>query len=156
NESLIKRLAGISHRPTWEAVARERAFLASHGGGCHAAIAATALPREYGTVFSAKAQTAKGTDERWALETTVRPSIAADAKIWPRPDERERQTRRELVVSPPPADRGLWVSRSEALPTGWFLQADRFVWAAGGRTWRKLANRGIWVHGCADGLGDGE
>jgi hydroxymethylbilane synthase len=30
------------------------------------------------------------------------------------------------------------------------------VWAAGTRTWQKLADRGIWVHGCADGLGDEE
>src|SRR5262245_1355562 len=77
NESLIKRLGEISHAQTWEAVARERAFLESHGGGCHAAIAATALPREYGTVFSAKAQMATGTDERWLLETTGRPSTPA-------------------------------------------------------------------------------
>jgi hydroxymethylbilane synthase len=85
-----------------------------------------------------------------------RPYTPADAKIWPRPDERDRQVRRELIVSPPAVDRALWVSRSHALPTGWFLQANRIVWAAGGRTWRKLAKRGVWVHGCADGLGDGE
>jgi hydroxymethylbilane synthase len=156
NEALIKRLREVSHTPTWDAVARERAFLASHGGGCHAALGATALPREYGTVFSAKAQTAAGNDEQWSLDVSGRQGTPADAKIWPRPDERERQVRRELVVSPPAPDRGLWVSRSEALPTGWFLQPDRIVWAAGGRTWRKLAKRGIWVHGCADGLGDGE
>jgi hypothetical protein len=30
------------------------------------------------------------------------------------------------------------------------------VWAAGGRTWRKLAARGVWINGCADGLGDEE
>ena len=156
NESLITRLRELSHPPTWDAVARERAVLESYGGGCHAAIAATVLPREYGTVFSAKAQTAKGTDEQWSLDVSGRAGTPADANIWPRPDERHRQVRRELVVAPPPAERGLWVSRSEALPTGWFLQPDRIVWTAGGRTWRKLANRGVWVHGCADGLGDGE
>jgi hydroxymethylbilane synthase len=30
------------------------------------------------------------------------------------------------------------------------------VWAAGGTTWRRLAARGVWVHGSADGLGDAE
>jgi hypothetical protein len=30
------------------------------------------------------------------------------------------------------------------------------VWTAGGTTWRKLAARGVWVNGCADGLGDEE
>jgi hydroxymethylbilane synthase len=30
------------------------------------------------------------------------------------------------------------------------------IWASGSTTWRKLAARGIWVNGCADGLGDAE
>jgi hydroxymethylbilane synthase len=31
--------------------------------------------------------------------------------------------------------------------------AQKKVWAAGTRTWYKLAKKGIWVQGCADGLG---
>ncbi len=30
---------------------------------------------------------------------------------------------------------------------------SRKVWAAGSRTWKELAKKGIWVEGCADGLG---
>jgi len=30
------------------------------------------------------------------------------------------------------------------------------VWSAGSRTWRKLAAAGVWVHGCADGLGEAD
>jgi hydroxymethylbilane synthase len=30
---------------------------------------------------------------------------------------------------------------------------SRKVWAAGNRTWTELAKKGIWVEGCADGLG---
>ena len=30
------------------------------------------------------------------------------------------------------------------------------MWTAGSTTWRRLAARGVWVHGCADGLGDDE
>jgi hydroxymethylbilane synthase len=36
------------------------------------------------------------------------------------------------------------------------MPVDRLVWAAGSTTWTRLAARGIWVHGCADGLGDAE
>jgi hydroxymethylbilane synthase len=32
------------------------------------------------------------------------------------------------------------------------LQSKK-VWAAGSRTWKELAKKGIWVEGCADGLG---
>jgi len=30
------------------------------------------------------------------------------------------------------------------------------IWTAGTRSWEKLARRGIWVNGCADGLGEHE
>ena len=60
-------------------------------------------------------------------------------------------------TSPSPADgAGFWVARAEALPDGWPPRARSVVWAAGGTTWRRLAARGVWVHGCADGLGDAE
>jgi hydroxymethylbilane synthase len=42
------------------------------------------------------------------------------------------------------------------LPDGWADAPDTLVWAAGSRTWRRLAARGVWVHGCADGLGEDE
>jgi hydroxymethylbilane synthase len=77
-------------------------------------------------------------------------------QIWPRPDERHRGTRRPLDVAPPAADGGYWVARAEALPEHWTVGPDRLVWAAGTTTWRRLAARGVWVHGCADGLGDHE
>jgi hydroxymethylbilane synthase len=51
---------------------------------------------------------------------------------------------------------GFWVARAEALPEAWAVPPERIVWAAGQRTWEKLARRGIWVHGSADGLGDEE
>ncbi len=56
----------------------------------------------------------------------------------------------------PSDDVGFWIARAEALPAEWDVQAGRIVWAAGLRTWERLAGRGVWVHGCADGLGDNE
>jgi hypothetical protein len=64
--------------------------------------------------------------------------------------------RRPLDVHRPSSDRGIWVTRADALPPAWQLGGDQVVWAAGTRTWLKLAARGTWVHGCADGLGDSE
>jgi hydroxymethylbilane synthase len=42
------------------------------------------------------------------------------------------------------------------LPDDWTVSPEQLVWAAGGTTWRRLAARGVWVNGCADGLGDEE
>lgn len=158
NHALRDRLRAISHEPTWRAVTKEREVLAAHGGGCHEALGATVLPRRYGHVISVRAHTTRGGEaEEWLLaDAGDRFPRAETSRIWPRPDERGHGERRLLAVVQPDDDRGFWVSRSEALPSSWTVSADRIVWAAGGTTWRKLAARGIWVHGSAEGLGDGE
>ncbi len=151
-------LAAISHLATWDAVERERAVLASYGGGCHEALGATVLPREYGRVVSIQGRSKVGAEESgWSLVSTgIAPPRARAADIWPRPDERHRAAREALEVDAPSSARALWVARAEALPEHWDVQANRLVWAAGSTTWRRLAARGIWVNGCADGLGDSE
>jgi len=149
--------AAISHEPTWDAVQGERAVLARYGGGCHEALGVTILPREYGSVVSIKGRLSSGASEDgWSLiGAGLVPPRVSETDIFPRRDERQRATRRGLDVAPP-ADGGLWVARAEALPESWRVTTDRLVWAAGGTTWRRLAARGVWVNGCADGLGDSE
>lgn len=155
---ILDRLQAISHLPTWNAVQKERDVLASYGGGCHEAIGATVLPREFGTVVSVRGRSSAGTVEHgWLLtEAGPLPPPAAPGAIWPRPDERHRGRRRALAASAPGDGGGFWVARAEALPDNWRVGTDRLVWAAGLTTWKRLAARGIWVHGCADGLGDAE
>ena len=65
---------------------------------------------------------------------------------------------------------GLWISRANALSKELWkellsLKAEEqnnsqaqelFIWTAGVHSWFKLAQRGLWVHGCADGLGEKE
>lgn len=36
------------------------------------------------------------------------------------------------------------------------VAATGVVWTAGVESWRRLARKGVWVHGCQDGLGEGE
>jgi hydroxymethylbilane synthase len=152
-------LRAISHDPTWHAVMREREVLASYGGGCHEALGATVLPRAYGSVVSVRGRSSAGREDRgWSLVTSggeAPPRTTVD-KIWPRPEERHRASRRPLAAAPPGDDTGLWVARAEALPDDWSVDASRLVWGAGSTTWRRLATRGVWVNGCADGLGDTE
>ena len=158
NHALRDQLRAISHEPTWHAVTKERDVLAAHGGGCHEALGATVLPRRYGRVVSVRANTSRGgRAEEWILADAGERFPRAEAgRLWPRPDERGHGERRLLDVVQPDDDRGFWVARAEALPRAWTVSPDRIVWAAGGTTWRKLAARSIWVHGSAEGLGDGE
>jgi hydroxymethylbilane synthase len=154
--SVRARLAEITHTDTWRAVMREREVLAGHGGGCHAPLGATVLVRDYGEILSVRAQHASHDEAVWTLTSTrPRPPRAPLEHIWPTPVDRAAVVRRPVPATPCRAD-AFWVAREEALPPTWRLVDRTIVWAAGARTWRKLAARGVWVHGCADGLGEGE
>ena len=157
NSAVRRRLDEISHRATWDAVCAERQILAQHGGGCHQALGATVLPRSYGTITSVRARSSNECVTTWSLTSDVRnPPPTSERHIWPRPDERGRARRTPFDIAPPAGMPDLWVSRSEALPDDWGIAPEQLVWAAGSTTWRRLAARGVWVNGCADGLGDDE
>ena len=155
---LVDRLRLISDQATWRAVTAERAVLARYGGGCHQALGATCLTREFGDVLSIHGRRADGGEDKvWDLMTPrALPPKANGWDVWPRPDERQQGTRHAIATPGPDPDDGLWVTRAEALPPAWDVTPDRLVWAAGVRTWERLAERGVWVHGCADGLGTAE
>jgi hydroxymethylbilane synthase len=155
--ALVDRVKAISHEPTWREVQMERDVLAAAGGGCHSALGATALLRPYGRVMSVRADRPLDNWSGWSLaDAGPAPPRASDRDLWPRPDERTHAQRRPLRVAPLEDDCGYCVARAEALPEHWPIEPHRLVWAAGGKTWRRLAARGVWVHGCADGLGDVE
>ncbi|HEX6363222.1 MAG TPA: hypothetical protein VFZ93_09720 [Albitalea sp.] len=155
NAALDVRLQKLSDAATWRAVVREREILAGYGGGCHQAIGATVLTTAFGDVTSVRGRTDAGDVlSTWSLTPHAPPQPKPEpGGIWPRPGERAGVTRRPLDVRDPRDDRGLYVSRNEALPASWTVGPDRIVWAAGASTWRKLASRGIWVHGSSEGLG---
>ncbi len=148
----------ISHAPTRTAVEAERAILTAHGGGCHEAIGATVLVRPYGVVTSTRGLLPGGDEfEQWTLDSASTPPPQANPEaLWPRPDERDQAERTPVAASWPADVDGWWVARADAVPDEVEFAPAQVVWAAGSRTWRRLAARGIWVNGCADGLGDAE
>ena len=156
-DDLADLFARINHEPTWNAVREERRILASFGGGCHEAVGATVLERNYGRITSVRARLSETEVERWSLgSSTPVPPPAPPEKIWPNPEERTDVKRRRLDVAMPQDETGLWVARAEALPESWIVGPDRLVWAAGLRTWGRLSRRHVWVNGCAEGLGEDE
>ena len=150
-------LAPVICARTTADVAAERHYLAEAGGGCHQALGAAVLTKAYGRVVSLRAKGDDGSADvqRWTLENAERawPRVSAD-RVWPPPGTSVAVSRRPIDVPAPDPKLGLWIARAEALPDQWHVAADTFVWAAGSQTRRKLASRGIWVHGSADGLGD--
>ena len=133
-------------------VASERHVLEQHGGGCHQALGAAVIDTPFGRIISIRDRH----HAQWDLLGSARvfPRVAAE-RLWPRRTDTIAAVREPRPVSRPAAD-AFRVARAEALPQDWPLAEDDVVWAAGSTTWRKLAARGVWVNGCADGLGDTE
>ncbi|MEO7191815.1 MAG: hydroxymethylbilane synthase [Vicinamibacterales bacterium] len=157
---LADRVQAVTHEPTRLAVEAERAILASYGGGCHEAIGATVLLREYGRITSLRGQLPNGEVlQDWSLtrsgSATVPPRTDA-SHVWPGPDERQGAERRPLSTAVPAHARALWIARADALPLDYRPSDSQLVWTAGLRSWERLARRGVWVHGSSDGLGDQE
>jgi len=156
---VVAAVATIDHAPTRRAVLAERAVLTAAGGGCHEAIGATVRERDYGTITSVRGQLPSGHARIvWSLDAVGDlPPMTDEDHIWPRRAERQLATRQRLGAVTLPADAsGLLVARAEAWPQGLAAGETQVVWAAGVRTWEKLAAQGVWVHGCAEGLGDEE
>ncbi len=144
-------LDAVVCRETTAAVEEERRILAAHGGGCHQALGAAVLSKPFGQVISARDKDSG--ESRWQLRVTRPefPRVSAD-QVWPAVNGIPAE--RMPVAAGRPETDGWWIARAEALPEDWTPSRRTLVWAAGSHTWRRLAARGVWVGGCADGLGD--
>ncbi|HEX3085396.1 MAG TPA: hypothetical protein VHP99_12770 [Pyrinomonadaceae bacterium] len=150
-------LTPLNCAATFGAVVSEREILRSYGGGCHQKIGASVMRRSYGEVECLRGLT----DDGKVLDGfTLRPSrprpqkISAD-EMWPLKSSDVDWFAREPIEVTPRSE-ALWIAKAEALPENWTIRPDQLVWASGIQTWRKLARRGCWVNGCAEGLGEQE
>jgi len=158
-DDLRSMLAEINCATTFAAVERERQILKSHGGGCHQAIGVNVLIRPYGEVTIVRGIDQDGQDVSRTELVPVRPRPVriGRAQLWPRSEaDNEWFTRESVAVPMPEEGVAILVAKADALPLSWTLSDESIVWAAGLRTWRKLARRGIWVNGSAEGLGEQE
>lgn len=153
---LVDRLAALQHQETFDCVGRERGQLAAFGGGCHQKIGVSCLPHpRFGWVEFFHGEP-EGKSASRAMKFGTAPGKKAPASHWPENGMAGLKGifHRSAIsgVSNPGGD--LFVARAESLPKDWNIAEGQCVWAAGPLTWKKLAARGIWVHGCSDGLGE--
>ena len=141
------------------AVVQERAILCSYGGGCHQKIGASVLRRPYGEITFLRGLTDDGQVlDRVSLKPSrPRPPKVSGDEMWPlSTSDVDWFTRERLDTQPPESGRALWIAKGDALPDDWSVEADQLVWASGIQTWKRLAQRGVWVNGCAESLGEQE
>lgn len=152
-------LASLSTAGDFAAVVEERSILRSYGGGCHQKIGASVLSRPYGEITFLRGLTDDGQVlDRVSLKATKpRPPKVSRDEMWPLSKSAVAWFKREQSEArPPDAARALWIAKADALPDDWSIQSDQLVWASGIQTWKRLAERGVWVNGCAESLGEQE
>jgi hydroxymethylbilane synthase len=160
-------LRSIDHPPTRRAVDVERSLLALRGGGCHQRFGATQIELPgIGTLLYQRAASESGAplesdavQLQWTpeqpLEAPQGNVIAWDgsqaAKSGVEPIEAGIARSAQWLKSAT----ALFVSHRRALPEGDSPQINSaaHIWVPGIDTWQALAARGLWVEGCAEGLG---
>ncbi len=155
-------LRSIHCEETFTSVQKERDILASYGGGCHQKIGVSVLPRSFGKVLFLRGLTDAGETLNQAkierLEA-AKPKLNAEL-CWPLTPSDGFFKREPLAASQWQDQlkkaRYVYVARETALPMDASLKSDQIVWSAGVKTWKKLAERGTWVNGSSEGLGEDE
>ncbi len=158
---LAELLASINDEATLTRVLAERAQLAPTGDEDHP-LGVSIVPVHCGEVEFRRGQRAG----QWIQSAELRrhdsplpPARSHDAVWTGDAAAAERYRRVPLQVRHDQfADTriGLFVARSEAWPEGFQPRPGQVVWSAGIDTWRRLAARGIWVHGSDESLGENE
>ncbi len=155
-------ISTINDASTFESVQAERKILAAYGGGCHQKIGATVLLKPYGKITYLRGLTDAG--EKLDAVTLTRnseplPKAKSLENVWPKDIQDpsiEVFSRSPLSVTKPNPECGLWISKSEAVPSNWKIGPETPVWTAGLKTWKALAKKGIWVYGSSESLGEHE
>ena len=151
--------APLNCADTFAAVAREREILRGYGGGCHQKIGASVLRRPFGEITFLRGLTDDGRvlDSCSMSPLRPRPQQIPRDQLWPLNSSESDWFSRERIPAEPGGDHlSLWIAKADALPDDWCPSAGQIVWASGVQTWKRLAHRGVWVNGSAEGLGEQE
>ena len=162
DEVVKKIIARISNNEIFDSVEIERAILKSYGGGCHQKIGVSHEILETGKLLTVKGETEEGEDlsERSFNnnEGDYFDSLN-DSNYFPSSREEQRFFERKpsidsIEVLKKIKNKGIYVSRSNAIESSNLLDDSNIVWTSGVDTWKSLAQKGYWVHGTSDSLGE--
>jgi hydroxymethylbilane synthase len=157
---LAELLAAVNDEATFGRVIAERARISSTGDEDHP-LGVSIVPVHCGEIEFTRGQ--KG--GQWIQSAELRrhdsplPPAQNERAVWTGDEgSADRYRRVALQVRHDQfadARVALFVARSEAWPDGYSARPGQVVWCAGIDTWRRLAARGIWVHGSDESLGEG-
>lgn len=155
-------LAALDDPPTRAAVAAERALLAERGGGCHQRFGATQVQIEgLGALLYLRDTGEQGPlapELRWTSPAAPRAPLRPwDGSVQPAPAMESVPGIAEVAARRLAAASAAFIAHRRALPELPAAAVNRcaHIWVSGTESWFALAARGVWVEGCAEGLGFG-
>ena len=148
-KDLIDLFADLNCQSTWKEVVEERQILKSYGGGCHQKIGVNCLTRGYGSITILRGEAESGETLRSFEQSQLKIKLSKPLKKWP-----SIFNRKKINVEAPDVN-AHFVAKCMALPES-VDTTDQLLWCSGVETWKKLAESGRWVNGCAESLGEQE
>lgn len=161
NNTVKDLCESLNDKATFLSAHSEREILHRYGGGCHQKIGVAVLEKPCGRVVSLRGLTDAGEVlNQWTLENKTAWTRARHSEnVFPlKPSDNSWFERSPVQVdeSVLRSCSGLMAARADAWPRGYVASPQQMVWTAGIKSWQKLASLGVWVNGCADGLGEDE
>jgi len=163
NDKLLSEMVkSISDPLSIACVSKEREILKKYGGGCHQKIGVSFFPTFFGLVKCEKGETDKGKNfYDWSIFNSLKKNInkANINEIFPEDlsDYKffKRATIKDSINKINSLNKNcIWVSRKSAMPKEASPLSSNVIWASGLKTWKALTQRGIWVNGCSDSMGE--
>lgn len=161
DDARTRRLLQALHDPaTADEVAIERALLADWGGGCHQRFGATCVAGgRLGRMLHVRGLRPDGTaveETRWLerppLERPHGAVRAWDGTLHGRAGSEPLADAADVLAALEPGA-AVFVANERALPEGCERSlAQARIYVPGMASWQRLAARGLWVEGCAEGL----
>lgn len=155
-KEVMNLLKDIHCESTFTTVQREREQLKQWGGGCHQKIGVNRLIRDYGAIMMAKGQ--RDTGEILDIHR-IEGADPVHGLFQQQPQKTTWFERQKLQK--PSLDHtqfnAHWVARALAIPEDVSFDAEtQLIWVSGVETWKALAQRGVWVYGTSDSMGEQE
>ena len=154
--------ASINDESTFEAVSRERKILSQHGGGCHQKIGVSIRKINVGEITNIIGLTEEGVELKESTFNRI-PKLNVEQKvnknaIFPKEKSESVFFKRKFIKTTikkieAMENKGIFISRQDALLDGIRINASNILWTAGVETWKKLAAKGYWINGTSDSLG---
>lgn len=159
DEALKKILKAICCDKTFLSVQKEREVLNSFGGGCHQKIGVSFLSRSYGDIKIIKGQLDSGEilDKVEFVPARKMPLPKKKQDCWPLNKEvlfHRKLIDLDLNEKKKVADSYIFLARAFAWPSE--AKPPRFLWTSGVNSWEKLSQRGVFVNGSSESLGEVE